>query len=314
LAAADPERGPTLIVIGGPTASGKSGLAMRLARSRPIEIISADSAQVYRGLDVGTAKPSVADRQAVPHHLVDVCGLDGTFDAGHFADAARQIIADVHTRAATPVVVGGTGLYIRALLYGLVELPPRDDALRTELRAEELQRGSGTLHARLREIDPESAASIHENDEVRTIRALEVFQLTGRRMSDVQREHDIARRTPAYEATQIAVCPARDVLYERIDRRVDAMFDLGWLEEVRGLLAGGANPECRPLATLGYRHLVDHLLGRHTAPTLEDAVRLIKRDHRRYAKRQLTWFRAQPGFVWVPDADAGLAALGITGG
>lgn len=298
-----------LIVIGGPTASGKSALAMKLAETRPIEILSADSAQVYRGLDIGTAKPSAADRRAVPHHLVDVCELDEGFDAGRFVAEAAPLVEAIRGRGAMPVVVGGTGLYIRALIYGLVELPTGDPSLRAELRAWQAARAPGALHGRLEEVDPESAARIHANDLVRIIRALEVHRVSGRKMSEVQREHGVAGRPPRYEALQVAVAPDRAVLYARIDRRVDAMFELGWLDEVRALLDAGADPDWQPLATLGYRHLLDHLLGRGSAPSLEEARRLIKRDHRRYAKRQLTWLRRQPAFSWVADPQEGLAAL-----
>lgn len=293
-----------LIVLGGPTGSGKSALAMRVCLELGGEIVSADSVQIYQRLDIGSAKPSAAQRQAVPHHLIDFLPLDAPeYDAGRFAAEARACIAGIRARGGVPVVVGGTGLYLRALLHGLADAPPRDAAIRAALQARAATEGSPALHAELVVVDPRYAAKIHPNDAIRIVRALEVHTLTGKALSAWHEEQPVP---DSLAATLMCLDPPRQDLYARIDARVDRMLDAGWIDEVRAILAEGFAPDLKSLSTLGYRHLVAHL---RDGVALDETVRLIKRDHRRYAKRQLTWFRGQPEVRWFDDARSALEAI-----
>ncbi len=302
-----------LLVICGPTASGKSGLALAIARRLPAEIISADSVQVYRGLDIGSAKPSPQERAEIPHHLIDCCDLDDTYDAGRFVEDADAAIRAIHQRGRLPLVVGGTGMYLRALVYGLLEAPPRDDDLRRRLQARLAEAGPDALHAHLAAVDPEAAARLHPHDTVRVVRALELLALTGEPASARRDAHDVKARPPRWPGVvQLALAPPRETLYATIDRRVRAMMAAGFVEEVAALLDAGVDPERPPLRTLGYAAVADALLGRPGAVTLgEPLVERVQRDHRRYAKRQLTWLRAQRDLRWFDDQDEALAwALG----
>ena len=286
-----------MIVIGGPTAAGKSGVAMALAEALDGEIISADSAQVYRGMDIGTAKPTAEERSRVRHHLVDLVEPGEGYDAGRFVQDADQVIEGLRQRGKVPIVVGGTGMYLRALLHGLLPGLPSDAAVREALWSRAGVEGVAALHEALRHVDPETAARVHHNDGVRVVRALEVYQLTGVTMGEHQRQHNVKARPLRYEATQVIVAPQRASLYERINARVDVMLAQGWVREVERLLARGVDSGCRAMQIMGYRRIVEGVEGR-AADDWPETVRLIKRDHRRYAKRQLTWFRAQRGFVW----------------
>ncbi|MFH0810373.1 MAG: tRNA (adenosine(37)-N6)-dimethylallyltransferase MiaA [Pseudomonadota bacterium] len=285
-----------LLVIVGPTASGKTEVALRLAERIGAEIISADSVQVYRGLDIGSAKPTVAEQAHVRHHLLDVAEPDEQFDAARFRTLAAEAIADIQGRGKAVVVAGGTGLYIRALLGGLFQSPPKDPALRLALTQEARQRGRESLWQRLAEIDPAAARRIHPRDLVRVIRALEVSALAGRPLSQLQAEHGFGERP--YRYVKIGLLVERPELYRRIEERVGVMLAAGWLDETRRLLERHG-PAVRALQALGYFRLVACLQGRLS---IEEARRQIVIDTRRYAKRQLVWFRADPEITWLrPD-------------
>jgi tRNA dimethylallyltransferase len=284
-----------LLAVVGPTGIGKTALAVALARDLPLEAVSVDSRQVYRGMDIATGKPSQAERQALPHHLVDVTEPDQPYDAARFAREAAAAIDAVRARGRLPVLVGGTGLYYRALLRGLAPAPPADPALRRKLRAEAKAEGRETLHARLAVLDPSTAARLHPHDLARVTRALEVVMLTGRPVSAERGEGGPG--VDRYRVTTVGLTMARQTLYRRLDARVDAMLAAGLLGEVAGLLAGGLSPDLPAMHGIGYRHLVPVVQGR---VPLADAIRAMKRDTRRYAKRQMTWFGREAGIRWVP--------------
>jgi len=294
--------GDRLLVLTGPTASGKTGAAMALARRLPLEIISADSMQVYRGMDIGTAKPTPEERREVPHHLIDVADPDETYSAGRFVAEASRAIREVRSRGRIPLLSGGTGLYLRALIRGLDPLPS-DDRIRRMLREEWDRMGGESMHERLRGTDPEAAARIRPTDRVRVIRALEIARITGAPASS--RRTAWKRRLEWRKVLFFALRADRDVLYRRIDERVDGMIRQGLVDEVRELLSRGYGPGTRSMGTLGYRHVVTHLL--HGIP-LEQAIREMKRDTRRYAKRQLTWLSAEQDVRWI-EADSPVGPL-----
>jgi tRNA dimethylallyltransferase len=288
---------PRIIVVCGPTAVGKTTAGIELARAIGGEIISADSMQVYRRLDIGTAKPTAAEQAAVRHHLIDVVDPDEPFDAATYKALGRQAIAELTRRGQTPIVVGGTGLYIKALLSGLFRSDARDPRVRNRLRAEAQALGPEAFHARLKQCDPQTAARLHPNDAIRILRALEVFEVTGRPISELQREHRF-RDTP-FRTLKLGLSIEREALYRRIDQRVQAMVDTGLQAEVRSLLEKGYGPELKPMQSIGYSHMIAFISG---ALSWEECIRTLKRDTRRFAKRQLTWFRADPEIVW-PAAD-----------
>lgn len=266
---------------------------MRLARELDAEIISADSMQVYRGLDIGTAKPTLQELAEIPHHLIDIADPDHLFSAADFADAADDVIRNISKRGKRIIVAGGTGLYIRALLKGLIGAPGAVGGIRTELQKEAEKVGNEAMLERLREVDPELASGLHPNNLVRIIRALEVHQLTGTPLSCQQQEHAFAVRR--YESLQIGISVERRELYRRIDERVESMVREGLLDEVGSLLSLGFGRELKTMRSIGYKESAAFLNGE---VTLDEAVRLIKRDTRRYAKRQLTWFKADPDILW----------------
>jgi len=285
---------PRLIVVCGPTAAGKTGVGIALARALNGEVISADSMQVYRGMDIGTAKPTPAERAAAPHHLIDVADPDEPFDAERFTRLARPLALSLAAAGKVPVIVGGTGLYIKALLGGLFRAPPTDPDVRRQLASEADALGAPALHARLQEVDAETAGRLHPNDRVRILRALEVHASTGRPLSALQREHRF--RDAPFAALKVGLALERTELYERIDRRVDAMVAAGLEEEVRGLLARGYGPHLNSMQSIGYSHMADFVAGAVDQP---ECLRTLKRDTRRFAKRQMTWFRADPEVVWL---------------
>jgi tRNA dimethylallyltransferase len=289
---------PLLIAIVGPTASGKSGLALRLARERGGEIVSCDSLQVYRGLDLGSAKPTPEEQRAVRHHLVDVVDPDATFSAAEYAGLARAALRDIAGRGRLAIVAGGTGLYFGALLHGLFEGPARDEAFRGRLQAIAARFGDARLHRVLARVDPWAAARIQVRDRVRVVRALEVFRATRRPIS----EHHRAGGDPltGFAVLTLALSPERDQLRSAVRKRTREMFERGLLDEVRSLLARGYGPELRPLQANGYRPAVDVILGRRS---VEEAERDIVTETMRYAKRQWTWFRHQASVTWCADAD-----------
>jgi tRNA dimethylallyltransferase len=282
-----------ILIVCGPTGSGKGQLARELARRKGGEIISADSRKIYRRLDIGTAKPTQQQREEVPCHLLDVCDPGEVFTAARFVELADRAIAGIHGRGRLPLVVGGTGLYLRALIHGIADVPPRDEELRARLLDEESAQ-PGALRRKLEQVDPRAAGQIPPGDLVRTVRALEVYQLTGQPISAHQDSHGF--EPVRYRARQIALDWDRDELYRRIDARVERMMAAGWLEEVRGLIKDGLD-QTPAFRTVGYPQLKDHLEGKLT---LEQAVSERQKEHRRYARRQLTWFRAQKEIEWVP--------------
>ncbi len=293
-----PSERPPLLVLCGPTAAGKTALAVALARELGGEIVGADAMQVYRRMDIGTAKPTPAERALVPHHLIDVVEPDEPFDAARYAALARQAVADIRRRGKVPLVVGGTGLYIKALLHGLFPGPAGDPAVRLRLTAELAARGVEALHARLALGDPETARRLHPRDTARILRALEVLETTGRPISALQQAHRFA--DSPYAPLILGLEVDRPTLAARIDRRVEEMLAAGFEDEVRGLLAAGFSPRLKSMQSLGYRHVAAWLEGRISR---EEAVRTMKRDTRHYAKRQMTWFRATAGIRWVSPAE-----------
>jgi len=290
---------PRVVAVVGPTASGKSALALQLAEEVRGEILSCDSMQVYRGFDLGTAKPGAAERARVPHHLLDVAHPDEDFSAARFAELADAAAAEVASRGRAVVACGGTGLYLRAWLRGLFPAPRPDPAIRARHRDE----GVAAVRARLVAVDPEAAAAILPGDLVRLSRALEVYEQTGVPITELRRR---AARGLRFPVRVVGLAPPRAELHARIDARFDAMMAAGLLDEVRRLVAR-YGPAIRPLGALGYAQLRDHLQG---LLTLEEAVRQAKRDTRRYARRQLTWFRAEPDVTWHERPDTlDIAAL-----
>ena len=287
----------------GPTGAGKSALAIALARAVSGEIVSADSQQVYRGMDIGTGKATAAEQAEVTHHLLDVIDPDEPMTAASFAALADQAIASAHRRGAPVVVAGGTGLYVRTLLLGLFEGPTGDPVVRAQLVAEaQASGGARALWRRLAAVDPEIAGRVEPNDLRRIVRALEVLELTGRPMSEHQRRHDHRAVKPRYPARVVGLCPPdRSELYRRIDARVDRMMEVGFLDEVRALRAAGYGPELRSQAAIGYAELHRHLDG---SLSLADAVTLVKRNSRRYARRQLSWYRRDAAVQWHADPSA----------
>ncbi|GFO61821.1 tRNA dimethylallyltransferase [Geomonas silvestris] len=279
-----------LLVVAGPTGSGKSALALRLAESVGAEIVNADSMQIYRGLDIGTAKPSAEELARVPHHLVSFVSPEANFSASDFRREAAAVIEDIQRRGRKVIVVGGTGLYIRALLEGLVDSPEGDPVLRRQFEG----RSGEELLQQLGEVDPETAARLHPNDRVRIVRALEVFAQTGRPISAFRSEHGFAERH--YESMKIAIRVEREELYRRLNLRVDQMLRDGLVAEVAGLLTAGYSRELKALRSIGYKEIAAHLVGELA---LDEAVELIKRDTRRYAKRQMTWFSRENDIYWL---------------
>ncbi len=288
---------PILAVVG-PTASGKTRLAIELARRLDTEIISADSMQFYRGMEIGSAAPTPEELAQIPHHLVGFIQPDENMAAGKYQRMARAVVAALNAQGRTAVVVGGSGLYIQALIDGLFEGPARNQAVRERLKAEAREMGNAHLMARLRAVDPEYAAMLSsENDLIRIVRALEAYEITGRPFSALHMDHQ-AQAEPI-TAVQVALDYPRDVLYERINRRVDRMIANGWVEEVRDLLEKGFGPHIERLKALGFREIAAYLRGDQS---LEDAVEATKLHHRRYAKRQIAWFRGDSRVRWLPVA------------
>jgi tRNA dimethylallyltransferase len=295
-------RAERLIAIVGPTASGKSALALRLAEAAGGEIVSCDSLQVYRGLDIGSAKPTPEERRRVPHHLIDEVEPDQHFSAAEYARRARAALAGLKARGRPPVIAGGTGLYLRALMAGLFEGPARDPALRHRLDRIAQRFGDRRLHRLLGRVDPAAAGRIDPRDRVRVVRALEVYWSSGRSMTEHQRQPP--RPLEGYDLRLLGLAPPRDVLRRAVERRTEEMLARGLVEEVRGLLQRHP-PDLRPLQAIGYRQAVAVV---HGEMDLAQAQRDMVRDTMRYAKRQMTWFRHQAPVQWFADAEAAYAA------
>jgi tRNA dimethylallyltransferase len=299
--------GDKLVVITGPTASGKSSVAVRLAPRFGAEIVNADSMQVYRGMDVGTAKPRPEERQAVPHHLLDVVEPDEDFNAALYRSHALSVLQDIRERGKVAFVVGGTGLYIKSLLEGLMACPPADPALRDRLREEYEREGGRTLHRRLKDLDPESAGRIHPNDRVRVLRALEIIHLSGMPLSAIVRTHSFGERS--LRPLKFCLQMEREELYHRINERCLRMIEEGLVRETEDLLGKGFSPRLKSLKSLGYRHMVRYLQG---AWDWRTAVREFQADTRRYAKRQITWFRSDQELIRLPAGDEDEMAMRIS--
>lgn len=288
------EAKPNIIVICGPTGLGKTAVSIELALDLHGEIIGADSMQIYRYMDIGTAKPTFNEQARVPHHLIDIVDPDELFDAADFAKMAGEMIMKLHAVGIVPFVVGGSGLYIKALVHGLSHAGPADTDIRKRLKEAELLHGSGFLHERLGKCDPEASERIHPNDTFRIIRALEVYEATGMAISQYSKDHGFENRR--FNVLKIGLHIERETLYDRINQRVDAMMEAGLVDEVKMLLNRGYSEDLKSMQSIGYRHMIDFIKGRIT---WEETVRTLKRDTRRYAKRQMTWFKADQEIVWA---------------
>ncbi len=287
-----------LVVILGPTGVGKSGVALRLAAKLRGEIINADSMQVYRGFDIGTDKPSPADRQAIPHHLLDVAEPTSQFTAADFVAGALEAMAGIHGRGALPFIVGGTGLYIKALLDGLFPGPGRDPEIRARLEAEAARDGLEALYRRLEAVDPAYALKIRARDRVRIVRALEVFETTGKPISEHFRETESFVK--GLRQVRVGLTLDRPALVRRIEERVDRMFAAGLVGEVERLLARGIPADAPAFKGLGYRQVLGFL---RSEMSLDEARDLVKRETRQFAKRQMTWFRKMSDIAWFDPED-----------
>jgi tRNA dimethylallyltransferase len=287
-----------LVVLLGPTAVGKSRIAMQVAKHLDTEVLTADSRQVYRGMDIGTDKPTADERREVPHRLIDVVDPDEAFNAGWYRRVALDEIDRLYAARRLPFVVGGTGLYIRALVRGLCPAPPADPVVRSELRVLRSEYGREGLYAELMRVDPQAAARLHPNDESKVLRAVEVYRLSGRPLSAVQDEHRFQEMP--FSTLLIGLQRPKESLYRRIEERIDWQLTHGMVEETRALLDDGYGRGLGSMKGLGYRQVGGYLVNEYD---YAEMVHQFKRDTRRFAKRQLTWFRKEPGVQWVSIAD-----------
>ncbi len=293
----DAEKKPKIVIICGPTGIGKTSVAIDIAGAVNGEIISADSMQIYRYMDIGTAKPTMEEQSRIRHHIIDIIDPDENFDAAKFAKRAHEKIVKLYTGGIAPLVVGGTGLYIKALVQGLFDADDVNLDIRKRLKKEAVISGTGLLHKRLTACDPAAAGRIHPNDTYRIIRALEMIEATGKTISKHQEDHGFADKR--YKVLKIGLQMEREVLYDRINQRVDVMIKKGFVDEVRGLLERGYSENLKSMQSIGYKHIVDFIKGRLS---WNETLRTLKRDTRRYAKRQMTWFNADPEIMWTkPD-------------
>ena len=291
----DPHATIPLLVIAGPTAAGKTEAAIQVAQAGGGEIISADSMQIYRGMDIGTAKPTAQQRDQAVFHLIDIVDPDEEYNVACFQKDAEVVISDIYQRGRLPILCGGTGLYIRAVLeHVAVPVGPADKQVRERLQREAAEVGTAGLHERLAQADPVAAARIGPGDRKRIVRALEVYELTGKPMSAQQRVDDSP--SARYNRLSFVLCCPRQLLYQRIDQRVDEMMAQGWRAEVQRLREVGYGGGTQAMQAIGYRHLLRYL---EEGGDLGGTVREIKRDIRRFAKRQMTWFRHQGDFDWL---------------
>lgn len=282
-----------VLIIVGPTAVGKTRLALQIAQKLNAEIISADSRQIYRYMDIGTAKPTPEEYTAVPHHFIDIKNPDEDYNAGVFGREARDRVQQLFEAGKTPLVAGGAGFYIRALVDGLQSPPAGDPKIKTRLKARVLAEGLPVLRSELEQVDPVAAERIHPNDQQRTLRALEFFELTGKPFSSFQKK---APEPANFQPCFVGLTRERQQLYEIIETRVENMLAAGLVEEVRSLLDRGYSPDLNALQTVGYLEVVDYLEGKHS---FAEMVELIKKNTRNYAKRQLTWFRSDKRIQWI---------------
>ncbi len=284
--------------LSGPTAGGKTAVGLELAQRLNAEIVSLDSMALYRGLDVGTAKPTLEERRIVPHHLIDVIEPEQEFSLAQYLAAAEQCVADIRSRGRQALFVGGTPLYLKALLRGIFEGPPADWELRRRWQRQAEAHGSQWLHEQLTAVDPAAAERLHPNDTRRLIRALEVYEKTARPISEWQRQFDAAR--PADQCRVFVLDWPRETLYARIDARVDAMFAAGLAAEIEGLVDRGVQLSLTARQALGYREVLEHLAGQRD---LAETIALIKTRTRQFAKRQMTWFRSLSECRWLSVAE-----------
>ncbi|WP_442604025.1 tRNA (adenosine(37)-N6)-dimethylallyltransferase MiaA [Paenibacillus sp. KN14-4R] len=285
---------PPLLVLVGPTAVGKTQLSLTLAEQYKCEIISGDSMQVYRGMDIGTAKVSMEERARVPHHMIDIHDPSDAFSVAEFQERVRDLIPQINNRGHLPFIVGGTGLYVESVCYNYqFSEANSDEQLRQELDTYAIEHGDQALHDMLREVDPASADRLHPNDRRRIIRAIEVFRVTGTKLSEQLAGQ---KKESPYNLCIVGLTMDRALLYKRIEERVDEMMQQGLLDEVKRLLAEGYDPYSVAMQGLGYKEMVGHLQGEYS---LEGAIELLKRDTRRFAKRQLSWFRHMKDIHWV---------------
>jgi tRNA dimethylallyltransferase len=286
------EKKEKLVVIIGPTAVGKTKLSIELAKKLNSEIISGDSMQIYRGMDIGTAKITPGEMEGIPHHLIDIKDPKESFSVAEFQQMVRELINDIHSRNKMPMIVGGTGLYIQSVLYDyqFPDTPPILD-LRKKLEKEAEEKGIDFLHERLKHVDPESANRIHPNNRRRVIRALEIYYSTGKTMTELLKSQS---KIPQYDAAVIGLTMDREKLYDRINQRVDQMMKNGLLEEVKTLYEQGLR-DCQSVQAIGYKELYAYFDGKIS---LEEAIEQLKQNSRRYAKRQLTWFRNKMDVKW----------------
>jgi len=285
---------PRVAALVGATASGKTAVALALAAGLNAEIVNADSLQVYRELDIGTAKPSLEERALVPHHLIDVADPPEMYDAARFSREGRAVLEELRRRGVPPLVVGGTGLYLKALLSGLFAEGEPAPGVRDRVRRDLRDLGLPALYARLIHLDPATASRLHPHDTYRIVRALEVIAATGQPLSEFINAHRF--KDAPYEVLKLGLKLDREELYRRIDLRVELMLEAGWLDEIEGLLRRYP-PDLKPLQALGYRHLINYLTGRWS---WDEALTWLTRDTRRYAKRQFTWFGSDPEIRWFP--------------
>ena len=291
-----PDRFPVIAVLG-PTATGKTSVSIRLAQRLGGEVINLDSVQIYRGLDIGSAKPSTQERQGVVHHLIDIREPWDVMDAASFVRLAARAMELVISRGKVPILVGGTGFYLRSLEKGLSILPGTSPAIRDRVRKMIKEYGHEEVHKLLSSLDPQRAKAIHPRDTYRLSRALEIFLSSSMSFDKLVKEYDKRLFAPFEGRTmlKIGLMMERERLYKRIDDRVDQMISQGFIDEVSGLLAKGLSPELKPLQSIGYRHIISYL---QKEKEFSQAILEMKRDTRRYAKRQLTWFRKEPGIRW----------------
>ena len=288
---------PELIIICGPTGIGKTALTMEIYKHYPSIIISADSIQTYRFMNIGSAKPSEKELKKTPHELIDICNPDENFDAGKFTDRASAIIEKAYAANKISIITGGTGLYIKSLTKGLFRSRPADKDILEALCKEEKTKGPGHLYSRLKKTDPQTAVKIHPNDTFRLARALECFISTGEKISSMRANQQNIEK---FNYLKLGLIMDRKNLYERIEKRVDIMIEEGLLEEVEKLRSMGYGRELKAMNSIGYKHMNIYIDGE---VSWEEAIRLLKRDTRRYAKRQLTWFNADPEIHWIHPED-----------
>ena len=290
---------PQIITIAGPTASGKTALSILLAKEMDGEIVSCDSMQVYKDMDIGTAKPTPEEQEGIPHHMLSVAEPWEDFSVSRYCAMADPIVEDILRRGKSPVIVGGTGLYMDALIRGNAFAPCPSTGRREELEALAASQGIEAVIERLQKADPESAARLHPSDQKRIIRAMEVYLETG--MTITEHNRKTQEIPPKYHPIRFALADRqRQTLYDRIDRRVDTMVEAGLIEEIQGLLARGIPEKCTAMQAIGYKEFVAAL---HGACSLEEAAGQVKQASRRYAKRQLTWFRRNPENIWLIRED-----------